>query len=188
MKLITITPPLSTTPRGSAITAIVLHATAGSTAASSINHLRKVGLGYHYIIARDSKDTKDTKNSLNDEPVIYFCCDPGHRVGHVASSVPMPGASRANISSIGISLANRQTGEGYPPKQLEALDELITDLKKRYPTITHLTTHAAIQPWNRADPKNIDASALAKKHGLTWFQPDAATIAAHRPKPVKPPK
>ena len=181
---VTVTPPLTSSVWAAPPTAIVLHATAGSTARSSIDHLRSVGLGYHIIIARDGRDTAKTVNADGSDPIVYVCTPFENRAAHVGSNVPIEGSNGriANRCAIGISLANRQNGEAYTPKQIAVLSEIIEHVKAKLPTVTHLTTHAVIQPWNRADPRQIDGKNLAKKHGLKWFQPTAGMIAQFTPK------
>lgn len=182
-------PPLSTRKRPQPPTIIVLHATAGATASSSIDHLRSEGLGYHYIIARDGADSASTAKSNGSDAMVFHCVDEVHRASNVGSTVPPPaGSGSFNDLSVGISLANRQTGEGYTPKQIAALHAVIAQVKKNAPTITHLTTHAVIQPWNRVDPLEINGKDVARQHGLVWFEPDAPTIAKHKPTKTKKPK
>ncbi len=55
--------PLSTRKRGAQPTLVVLHATAGASAISNINHLRSVRLSYHFIIARDGRDSARTRDA-----------------------------------------------------------------------------------------------------------------------------
>jgi N-acetyl-anhydromuramyl-L-alanine amidase AmpD len=190
MKLVVVNPPLSTSPRPSPASIIVLHATAGSTARSSIDLLRSQGLSYHYIIARNTTDSASTAGAAATEPTVFQLAEPRFRTAHVGSGIAMPGPAgmTANRVGVGISLANRQNGEAYMPMQLTALDEVIQLVKQITPTLTHLTTHAVIQPWNRKDPLTINGQALAAKHGLIWFQPTAAQIAAHTPPKVGKPK
>lgn len=180
---IVVSPPLTTSVWAAPPTAIVLHATAGSTARSSVDHLRSVGLGYHFIIARDGRDTAKSVNADGSDPVVFVCTSLENRAAHVGSNVPIPGSGGriANRCSIGISLANRQNGETYPARQIAVLSEIIELVKVQLPTVTHLTTHAVIQPWNRADPLQINGKALAERHGLTWFQPSAAVITQFTP-------
>ena len=174
--------PLSTRTRDVRPTLVVLHATAGASAQSSIDHLRSVGLSYHYIIARDSRDTARTRDADGSAPIIFQCVDPVHRAAHVGSTIPAPsGEGTINKCSIGISLANRQNGEAYTPGQLTALNQLLAHLKRTHPSLRHLTNHALVQPWNRSDPLNIDAAALASAHGYTLFRPTAQQIRDHRP-------
>ena len=173
--------PLSTRSRAAAPTLVVLHATAGASAMSSINHLRGVGLSYHFIIARDGRDTARTPNADGSPPIIFQCTHPAHRAAHVGSTIPAPSGASINESSIGISLANMQNGEAYTPGQIAALDQLLAHLKRAHPSLRHLTNHAIVQPWNRADPVRIDAAALAARHGYTLFRPTPQQIRAHRP-------
>lgn len=179
-----VNPPLSTSTWAAPPTAIVLHATAGGTARSSIDHLRSVGLSYHFIIARDGKDSGNGSASDGTDPLVFFCVPTSHRAAHVGSNIPFPNSNNriANRCSIGISLANRQNGEAYAQKQISVLSEMIALMKSQFPTIRHLTTHAVIQPWNRRDPMAINGEDVAKKHGLTWFAPDQATIKKYTPK------
>lgn len=173
--------PLSTRARAAAPTLVVLHATAGASAMSSINHLRGVGLSYHFIIARDGRDTARTGDADGSPPIIFQCTHPAHRAAHVGSSIPAPSGVRINECSIGISLANRQNGEAYTPGQIAALDRLLAHLKGAHPSLRHLTNHALVQPWNRADPVRIDVVALAARHGYTLFRPTAQQIRDHEP-------
>jgi N-acetyl-anhydromuramyl-L-alanine amidase AmpD len=178
-----VNPPLTSSVWAAPPTAIVLHATAGATGRSSVDHLRAQGLGYHFIIARDGRDTAKSANSDGSDPIVYFCSPLDRRAAHVGSNVPIEasGGRIANRCAIGISLANRQNGEGYTQKQIVVLSEIIEMVKRQIPTVTHLTTHAVIQPWNRADPVGINGKDLAEKHGLQWFKPSAAVIEAFRP-------
>ena len=176
--------PLSTRKRGAQPTLVVLHATAGASAISSINHLRSVGLSYHFIIARDGRDSARTRDADASTPIIFQCVDPAHRAAHVGSTIPAPsGDGSINECSIGISLANIQSGgERYTPGQIAALNQLLAHLRRAQPSLLHLTNHALVQPWNRADPLSIDAAALAATHGYTLFRPTAQQIRAHRPR------
>lgn len=177
-------PPLPFRERNNLPVLIVLHATAGATARSSINHLRGVGLSYHYIITRDARDSATSAASQNTEPIIHQCVPNAGHAFHVGSTIPAPGGRGINKSSIGISLANIQrkaNPEPYPAKQLAALNELLAHLKLTVPSLQFLTTHAVVQPWNRADPLFIKGKELALQYGYEWWQPTAAEIEAHRP-------
>jgi N-acetyl-anhydromuramyl-L-alanine amidase AmpD len=164
---------------------IVLHATAGATAKSSIDHLRAVGLSYHYIIARDAKDSSKSANAQDSEPIIFQCVPVIGHAFHVGSTIPAPGGLGINKSSVGISLANSQrivNPEAYPARQIAALNELLAHLKSTIPSLKFLTTHAMVQPWNRSDPRSIDGEQIAEKHGFEFWRPTPNAIEAHRPK------
>lgn len=170
-------------------TLLVLHATAGSSARSSVDWLRQTGSSYHYIIARDGKDSSKSANADGSEPIIFHCVPTDREAFHSSTKIPSPsGEGRVNTTSIGISLANIQnpkTHEVYPEKQLDALDALIRDIKKRHPTLKWVTTHAICQPWNRSDPLLVDAIQIAERHGLKLWKPTAQEVKDHTPKKTK---
>lgn len=187
--------PLSTTPRKDNVqpTLVILHATAGASAQSSIDYLRMKGNAYHFIIARDSKDSAWTYQSNGSESVIYQCVRYQHRARHVSTTIPVPGTVGGHINdySIAVSLANYQgkvkadpnpSPEEYTDQQMLALNGLLTLLKQEIPSLTTLTTHAVVQPWNRADPARIDGKALAERFGWDWWKPSPAVIAKYKPK------
>ncbi|MFN0080533.1 MAG: N-acetylmuramoyl-L-alanine amidase [Prosthecobacter sp.] len=186
---------LSETPRPNNVqpTLLILHATAGASARSSIEYLRSKGNAYHFIIARDTKDSDWTHKSDGTECTVFQCVRYHHRGRHVSTTIPVPGTNGGHINdhSIAISLANLQAHvpndpkagpEEYTAQQMLALNELIVLVKNEVPSLTRLTTHAVVQPWNRGDPARIDGPALAARHGLTWWQPTAAEIKKHKPK------
>lgn len=190
-----ITKWLSTTPRPQDVkpTLLILHATAGASARSSIDYLRSKGNGYHYLIARDTKDSDWTYKSDGTESTAFHCVPHENRARHVSTTIPVPetGGGHINDHSIAISLANLQAhvphdpapgDEQYTPQQLLALNELLALLKEEVPSLKYLTTHAVVQPWNRSDPLRIDGPALAAKFGYTWWKPTAAEIKKHKPK------
>jgi hypothetical protein len=187
--------PLSTTPRKDNVmpTLLILHATAGASAQSSIDYLRTKGNAYHFIIARDSKDSPWTYQADGSESVIYQCVRYQHRARHVSSAIPVPGTKDGHINdySIAVSLANFQGKvkqdplpgpEEYTDQLMLALNGLLTLIKQDVPSITHLTTHAVVQPWNRADPVRIDGKAIAERFDWEWWQPSPAVVAKHRSK------
>jgi N-acetyl-anhydromuramyl-L-alanine amidase AmpD len=164
-------------------TCVVLHATAGTTGRSSVDWLRSEGLGYHFVVARDGRDSASIDTTDGTDPIVYFCVPLRFRTAHVGSRFPIPGSGGriANRCAIGISVANRQNGEPYTPKQWPVVNELLQLIKTELPTVTHLTTHGSIQPWNRADPVGIDGAMIANQAGLLWFRPSIAEIEAFNP-------
>lgn len=186
MAIVTLDPPLPSRSRKAPPTLIVLHATAGATARSSIDHLRSVGLSYHRIIARDGKDTSKSENADGTEPTVFACVSLDRVAFHVGSTIPIPvtGAT-INNGSVGISMANIQRStspEPYTSAQIIMLDTLVAQVKAVIPTITQITAHAFVQPWNRSDPLLVDIDAIGARHGLSVWRPSAAEIKAHTPK------
>jgi N-acetyl-anhydromuramyl-L-alanine amidase AmpD len=177
--------PLPSRQRDNKPILVVLHATAGATARSSIAHLHGVGLSYHYIITRDARDSANALHVEDTEPIIHHCVQNANRAFHVGSTIPAPDGHGINKASIGISLANiqrRVNPESYPSRQLQAMDELLEDLRRQVPSLKFLTTHAAVQPWNRADPLNVMGQILAQRHNYEWWEPTKQQIQQHRPR------
>ncbi|MDK9709307.1 MAG: N-acetylmuramoyl-L-alanine amidase [Desulforhopalus sp.] len=185
---------LSTTPRLHNIepTLLVLHATAGASARSSIDYLRSKGNAYHFIIARDSLDSDWTYKSDGTESLVYQCVRYHHRGRHASSTIPVPGTHGEGINdcSIAISLANLQKhvpndpnpgSEEYTEQQMLALNALIILVKNEVPSLKMLTTHAVVQPWNRSDPVGIYGQEIAARHDLDWWQPTPAEIDKYKP-------
>ena len=180
-------------PKGVQPTLLILHATAGASARSSIDYLRTNGNAYHFIIGRDTDDSDWTYKSNGTECTVFQCVRYHHRGTHVSTKIPVPGTNGGHINdhSIAISLANLQAHvtndpasgpEAYTAQQMLALNELITLVKAEVPTLKYLTTHAVVQPWNRADPVRIDGPALAARYGFTWWKPTAAEIKKYKPR------
>ena len=186
MPIVTLNPPLANVSRKVPALLIVLHATAGATASSSISVLRGKGLGYHFIIARDGKDSKNSALSDGTAPKV-FACVPIERVTfHVGSTIPVPdGQGDINRNSVGISLANiqnKKSPEPYPAAQIAAMHDVIAGILAKMPSIKRLTAHAFVQPWNRSDPQILDIDAIAAMHKLEVWRPSAGQIKAHTPK------
>ncbi len=186
---------LSTTarPEGVEPTLLILHATAGASASSSIEYLRSKRNAYHFIVARDSKDSDWTYKSDGTEAIVYQCVRYHHRARHVSTTIPVPDTKGGNINdhSIAISLANFQKHvlndpdsgpEEYTEQQMLALHGIITIIQSEVPSLKYLTTHAVTQPWSRSDPNRINCKEIAERYDLTWWKPTAAEIAKHKPK------
>ena len=149
---------LPTRVRKKPITTIVLHASAGASASSSISWLKKIGLSYHYIIERDGQITKLAPTSR-----VAF---------HAGKSVGPQGAS-VNDYSIGICFANRNNGEPYTKEQIKAALELVTALRGE--GIKWITTHYLISPGRKNDPYKFDFKSFATWCGVTPWRPNSAT-------------
>lgn len=66
-----------------------------------------------------------------------------------------------NSYSIGISLVNLNNGiDPYPQAQREALSVLCTALLGTEPTLKYITTHWAVSPGRKSDPKKYPLEEL----------------------------
>lgn len=161
-KWIGLNPPLASRERKEQPIMIVLHATAGGSAQSSIDWLRKQGLSYHFIVERDGS--------------VYICV-PKERVAfHVGTGVgpkivlgKVVQANGVNERSIGVCMANRQNGEPYTPEQVAACNTLCHELARKVASLRFITRHGIIQWWNRSDPAGWDIVTTAAEAGLTLW-------------------
>lgn len=139
-------------------TGIVLHATAGASAASSISWLRQIGLSYHYVIERDGVVTK---------------CVPLSRVAFHAGVSWAWGGANCNEYTIGICFANRNDGkEPYTAEQTTAALDLVAEIRKDK-NIRWVTSHAlcATPSGRKDDPKGYDMAKFAGACGLKLWTP-----------------
>ncbi|MFN3729765.1 MAG: N-acetylmuramoyl-L-alanine amidase [Fimbriimonadaceae bacterium] len=168
MAMIRVNPPLPNAARslGTVIDLIVLHATAGGTATSSIRYLRSKGLGYHYVVERNGD--------------VYACVPIDRRTGHTGSGFG-PHGHGVNHHSIGVCAANRQDGEAYTAEQVTAIHQLCAELRSQFPTLRWVTTHGIIQPWNRSDPKHWNLAATAEASGLASWSPGNVPAGDRQP-------
>jgi N-acetylmuramoyl-L-alanine amidase len=155
----------SARPRGVRVNTIVLHATAGKSAASSIRYMRlpEVAASYHYIIERDGEVTK--------------CVPVERKAWHAGKSVG-PEGSDVNRYSIGIAFANLNDGnEVITAKQWDAARSLCIRLKEAYP-IEWVVTHYGISYPRKTDPRGFNLELFAK--GLakvkTWYKPGSPNV------------
>lgn len=139
-------------------TTIVLHASAGASAESSINWLEKIGLSYHYIIERDGTVTK---------------LAPVGRVAFHAGVSHGPNGSNVNDYSIGICFANRNNGEVFPNVQVDAAHALVNELTQTMPSLKYITTHYLVSPGRKNDPYRFKFETFSSKTGLSAWRPNA---------------
>lgn len=138
---------LASRNRRATITTVCLHATAGSSLAGALSALRSRELSYHYIIPKDGKITK---------------CVPYGREAFHAGKSSGPEGLNVNRYSIGISFVNLNDGiDPYTEAQIVACDDLIAQLKAAIPTLSYLTTHYAVSPGRKTDPKRFPCSRVA---------------------------
>lgn len=194
MKVVVLEKQLKGTTRkpGTVVDTIVLHATAGrespaNSVANAVNTLRAGGLGYHYLVAKDGTVYKAvaTKFGTGHAGSSYgpqeqakgisrtqFANTKANRAqGRVHKFVA---GTSVNSTSIAISLVNLNDGhDAYTDDQIEAVEELIKQLKSAMPTLKYLTTHFEVSPKRKSDPIEFPVAEMAAKTGLThWRFPE----------------
>ena len=147
----------SSSRNGRSVTGIILHATAGHSAESSISWLKRDGVdaSYHYII--------------EDDGVITKCVPTSRKAWHAGKSFG-PEGNDVNPCTIGIAFANINDGrEPYTDAQLNACAVLIGVLKDAFP-LTWIATHHGVAPTRKNDPKGFDLPTFSRRVGLNQYR------------------
>jgi len=143
---------LASRSRRAKVTTIVLHATAGSSLAGALSALKSRELSYHYLIEKDGKLTKAV-------PYTREAWHAGKSLG--------PEGPNVNRYSIGISMVNLNNGiDPYPQAQIDACRDLVCELAGALPDLKWLTSHYAISPGRKTDPRGFPSLPIAKAAGL----------------------
>ncbi len=148
-----------------AIRLLVLHATVGSFH-SSLSWLCSPSsrVSSHYLISKTGRVLR----LVSEERAAWH-----------AGRASWHGELDVNEISIGVELENANTGKDpYPPAQMQALTELVLDIKSRYPRI-ELTRHmdVAVPKGRKTDPA-----------GFPWEQWRSGFDVPTMPPPVFLPK
>lgn len=148
------------------VTTIILHWTAGAGPLSSIEHLRKNRLSYHYIIGRS-----EAEGAYKCLPTSLAGRHTGRDV--IRASRGPDGTGTCNQSSIGISFALRGTGaETLPTEyQMEQAASIIRDLKTAFPALQWLCRHYDCAPLSRpTELRTMPLESVAARFGLTAWR------------------
>lgn len=152
-------PNRSARPVGVPIDTVVLHATVGSFASAiswCMNRESKVS--YHYIISKSGE--------------VRQLVPLGQQAWHAGVCRMKIGTQivkNVNARSIGIALENANDGQDpYPQAQLDALRQLLIELKQRIASLRYLVSHAevAYPPGRKSDPRGLNMDSLRLKVGL----------------------
>lgn len=136
MKIIDKTGYLKTLPRIVKPHTVVLHHTAGGNLGGAEVTLKKLGLGYHYMIDKDGQ--------------VYKYGDPSRRMSH---------SYKRNTGTVGVSYVGGRTHkDAATPRQITSIKKLLRMIKELHPTVTKVTGHKHIDPRTKhpADPYKID--------------------------------
>lgn len=137
---------------------IVMHSTAGASAASTVSWIRQEArrgrkLSYHYLIERDSSILK---------------CVPTRNVAFHAGVSVGPGGPGCNLYSIGVAFAHlNDSREEITARQIAAAETLARDLKSAIPSLQYVCTHHGIAPDRKTDPRGFEVQEFAASVGLT---------------------
>lgn len=151
MKITPLASWLKSSRRTKPISGVILHSTAGASAASSVAWLRRgeVMASYHYIIERDGAITK--------------CVPTVRQAWHAGKSYGWEGAN-CNGYTVGIAFANRNDGvERVTVAQETAAELLIRELMRFEPSLHYISTHRLVSPRRKNDPRMWDFKKFADR-------------------------
>lgn len=149
---------------------VVLHSTAGSSLSGAIATLRSRGLSYHYLIDKDG-------TIVEAAPTSRKAFHAGNSYGPREKSKGIDPRQDAqarfvaktsvNAYSIGISFVNRNDGvDPYTQEQMDAVEALLRLLMAKHEALRYLTTHFAVSPKRKTDPRGFPYESLADRVGL----------------------
>ena len=150
---------------------IILHYTGMETAEAALDRLCDPGpeVSAHYLIC--------------ERGLIYRLVAETARAWHAGQSY-WQGDRDINSRSIGIELANPGPLEGYPPfpaAQMTALEDLIAEIRTRWPVEGRVLGHSDVAPGRKVDPgPKFDWRRVAGDDGLAFAHegkaPDDAAL------------
>jgi N-acetylmuramoyl-L-alanine amidase len=132
------------------VVAVVIHATAGSSSAGAVSVLKRAegAASFHWLVPDE------------DEPqhgqLVWACVPEALAAWHVRNAASHPdvngGARRVNHWSLGIEVVNAQVDDAFSEWQLEATARIVRYCWAKYPNMTHVVSHAKLDPTRRSDP------------------------------------
>ncbi|MFC2951161.1 N-acetylmuramoyl-L-alanine amidase [Marinicaulis aureus] len=132
-----------------AVRVIVIHATAGATTDGAVSVMEEARASFHWIVPGKDEPTHGVH--------VWATCPERLAAWHVRRSCAHPdicgGANNLNRASLGIEIVNRQDGENpFSSWQLEATADIVRYAAGKYPNLTHVVSHARLDPTRRTDP------------------------------------
>ncbi len=132
------------------VVAVVIHATAGSSSAGAISVMKRSDnpASFHWLVPDE------------DEPqhgeLVWACVPEALAAWHVRNAASHPdvndGENRVNHWSLGIEVVNRQENDHFSEWQVEATARIVRYCWAKYPNLTHVVSHAKLDPNRRSDP------------------------------------
>ena len=132
-----------------AVSAIVMHATAGSSSAGAVSVMQAGRASFHWIIPGKDEEAHGRH--------VWATCPERLAAWHVRKSCAHPqicaGAVNLNRVSLGIEIVNRQDGaDPFSDWQIKASAKIIRYAAGKYPNLVHVVSHARLDPDRRSDP------------------------------------
>ncbi len=135
-----------------AVRVIVIHATAGATTDGAVSVMEEGRASFHWVVP--GKDEKARGGH------VWVTCPERLAAWHVRKSCSHPhicnGANNLNRASLGVEIVNRQNGKDvFSFAQIEAAAQIVRYAWAKYPKLTHVVSHARLDPLRRTDPGKL---------------------------------
>lgn len=131
-----------------AIRTFVIHATAGSSAASAMSVLFNHAASWHWLIPSEAEPEHGIK--------VWACAPERRAAWHVRNDCFHPdvnnGSRFTNYSSLGVEIVNTQRNDPFSEWQLQQTAALVRYAWSKYPTLVDVVSHAKLDPTRRSDP------------------------------------
>ncbi len=129
--------------------AIVIHATAGASTDGAISVMLDGRASFHWVISGENEAAHDQ--------FVWASAPEARAAWHVRNNCfhkdVCGGANRINDWSLGIELVNTQKSEdSFSPWQIRACAEIVRYAWAKYPGLSHVVSHARLDPSRRSDP------------------------------------
>lgn len=131
------------------IRAIVIHATAGASSAGALTVIKPGGASFHWLVPAPDEEAHGRH--------VWAGAPERRAAWHVRNACAHPavwgGRKRINHFSLGIEIVNPMTaGAPYSAWQVEAAAAIVRHAWVKYPNLTHVVSHARLDPTRRTDP------------------------------------
>ena len=132
-----------------AVNTMVIHATAGSSSAGAASVIFNGIASFHWLVPDE--------NEPQHGHFVWAACYESRAAFHVRKSASNPkingGKSDINRISLGIEIVNAQmSGDTFSDCQVEATAAIVRHAWAKYPNLTHVVSHAMLDPSRRTDP------------------------------------
>lgn len=133
----------------SGVRAIVIHATAGSTASGAVSEMLKGQSSFHWLVPAE----RDEGHGAH----VWACARESRAAWHVRNAVSHPavwgGRREINHFSLGVEIVNTvRPDDPFSLWQIAAAAAIVRYAWGKYPNLRHVVSHARLDPERRTDP------------------------------------
>lgn len=160
--------------RTDSVKALVIHGTAGSSSAGAVSVIKAKKASFHWLVP----DEDEPAHGVN----IWACIPEIRAAWHVRNAASNPqifsGQKNCNHWSLGVELVNAQNKrDPFSAWQIEVTAHLACYCIRKYPNLTYIMSHAAMDPARREDPTKLFPWGAFVERVQNLLQTDTANLA-----------